>query len=236
MVLHGLFGMLDNWVTIAKKLSDDYRLVLVDQRNHGRSFHSDEFTYQLLADDLAALLDTLDLDAAHIIGHSMGGKTAMEFAQRYPDRCKSLMVVDIAPRVYPDGHSSIFEAIFAMDLTKVTKRSDADEQLAESISDWSVRQFLLKNLNRQPDGFSWKANFQSLYDNYGHMKGAITLEDTLDIPALFVRGSRSDYITDEDMELIHRYFAKAELITLDAGHWVHAERPQELMGIIRDFI
>lgn len=237
IILHGLFGMLDNWVSIAKQLSDTYRIYLIDQRNHGRSFHSSEFDYSLLADDLTCWMDHVGLDTAHIVGHSMGGKVAMQFAQNYPNRCQSLMVLDIAPRGYEDGHSLLFDAILSLDLSQVGKRSDADQLLSSKVPDWGVRQFLLKNLSRADHNqWEWRANFPILKDNYHHISGAIDYKQTLSLPTLLVRGARSGYVLDSDLDDLRHYFSEAKMVDVDAGHWIHAEKKVEMIEIIRDYI
>lgn len=236
IILHGLFGMLDNWQTIGKQLAQDYRVILVDQRNHGKSFHSDEFSYDLLADDLKALMTELELSSAHIIGHSMGGKTAMSFAAKYPDMIDSLIVVDIAPKEYEGGHEELFEAILAIDVEAISSRKEVDEQLKLSIPDMGVRLFLMKNLTRKPEtGYQWKANFTVLNDEYAQLMD-FNIAGVHVVPSLFIRGQKSNYILEEDEELIYDLFPLAVIEDIeDAGHWIHAEQPQLFLDLVTDY-
>ncbi|MEM1119932.1 MAG: alpha/beta fold hydrolase [Bacteroidota bacterium] len=238
IILHGLFGTLDNWQTIAKKLAENYTVYLIDQRNHGRSPHSDEFNYEVMAEDLQAFMESQWIYEAHIIGHSMGGKAAMQFALNYPDMVNQLVVVDIAPKAYTGGHHAIFEALFGLDLAKVDNRKTADQLLQTKIADFGVRQFLLKNLTRKKEGgFRWKMNLPVIYQNYPRLMAAITSSDTFDHPTLFIRGGASDYVQEEDMTGINNLFPKAQLTTVEnAGHWVHAVAPLALLKLVTDFL
>ena len=237
IILHGLFGMLDNWRTFARKMEADYQLILVDQRNHGKSFHSDDFNYHLLAEDLHEFIHELGLDRFHLMGHSMGGKSAIEFTRHYYNHVNKLIVVDIAPKQYPRGHDTIFNAVLSMDIENLSSRSEADEVMAASIHHFAIRQFLLKNLSRNPQGgYRWKANFQSLCDNYEDIMTAIDIQYPISTPTLFVRGTKSGYITEEDKNVLSRQFSDHQIGDIDAGHWVHAERPEELEALVRRFL
>lgn len=237
IVLHGLFGMLDNWATVGRELSQHYQVFLVDQRNHGKSPHSTDFNYELLAEDIDSFMADMDLTQAHLIGHSMGGKSVMQFAQKHPEKCLSMTVIDIAPKSYKAGHNEIFEAIESMDLVKISNRKEADAQLARGIKDMGIRQFLLKNLGRNEEKeFAWKANFSSLRSNYESIIGNIEYIQQSSVKSLFVRGTRSHYILPEDDQLIKEYFSNARIEDLDTGHWIHAEQPKALMNIIMEFI
>ena len=237
IILHGLFGMLDNWATVGKNLADRYKVYLIDQRNHGKSFHSSINNYDVLSDDLLQFMDTHHIDKAHILGHSMGGKTVMQFGQKYPERCHSILIVDIAPQKYKESHTEIFDAILSIDLKSINTRKEAEEQLSEHIDEEGVRQFLLKNLGRDADkGFVWKCNFESLYINYNLILSNVIYYATQDIPALFIYGTRSNYVVPSDESDIKKMFSKAEIVPIDAGHWIHAEKPMELIEIIIDFI
>jgi len=237
IILHGLFGMLDNWQTVGKQLAEDYQVILVDQRNHGKSFHSEEMSYRLMAEDLKELLDELMLESAHIVGHSMGGKTAMTFSTIYPALTKSLVVVDIAPRTYRGGHEALFKALLAVDINHVSSRKEVDEQLSQSIDDDGVRLFLMKNLTRNPEGgYRWKANFKALYKHYDQLMASKISGSTVK-PTLFIKGGASDYIRVEDEALIYDLFPLAEIEDVEgAGHWVHAVKPKELLEIVRSFL
>jgi len=238
IILHGLFGTLDNWQTIARQLSEEYLVYLVDQRNHGRSPHTDEFDYALLAEDLKDFMKSQGMSQATIIGHSMGGKTAMQFAISYPEMVTSLVVVDIAPKAYEGGHQEIFDALLAVDLKKVDSRKQADEQLAVAIPDFGVRQFLLKNLTRNKEGsYQWKMNLPAIYKNYQNILANIIPNEPYTGPSLFISGSRSEYIRKDDESLIMGIFPKAKIVTISgAGHWVHAEAPKALRSEFENFM
>lgn len=238
IILHGLFGTLDNWQTLAKRWATEFTVLIVDQRNHGRSPHSDAHTYPLMAQDLQEFMQRNGLPMAHILGHSMGGKTAMQFALHHPDMIDKLVVVDMAPKAYPGGHTTILKALNALDLHSLEDRQQADTQLAMSIPQKGIRQFLLKNLTRSPEGgYRWKINLPVLTNHYSDMIRNIDLDDVLEKPALFIRGDRSDYVEDEDILTILDYFPLARLETISpAGHWVHAEQPDKLYQLVRDFL
>ena len=234
IILHGLFGMLDNWQTFAKALSSSHQVYIIDQRNHGKSLHSEEFSYPLIASDVATFLKSQHITAAHIIGHSMGGKTAMQFAHDYPQQALSLQVIDIAPIEYMASHLGIFNAIQSIDLDQLTNRKEADLRLSEKISAVAIRQFLLKNLSRTSEGFSWKANFSSLYKNYHNILGPLDLTHPIKLSSTFIYSTSSGYLEEKDIPYIQEYFPKATFVPLDAGHWIHAEKPNELLTIIGD--
>ncbi len=237
IILHGLFGMLDNWKTIARKLQDEYQVILVDQRNHGKSMRSDTFSYEVMAEDVITLMDHLALDKAIILGHSMGGKTAIQTAYSYPERIQKLIVVDIVPKTYRRGHDEIFEAISTVPIRKITNRKEAEGYLTPHVSNMGVRQFLLKNLHRNADGsFEWKANFDVLHKEYDKMVSGLQLDETIDTPSLFIRGTRSNYISDEDIVTLNETFNNVETVDIEASHWVHAERPAELLDALRTFL
>lgn len=237
IILHGLFGMLDNWNSIGSQLANNYTIYLVDQRDHGRSDKSTEFGYELLAEDLKIFCDQQGLKKVSLIGHSMGGKTAMIFADLYPDMIDKMMVVDIAPKSYAGGHEYIFEAILNVPIDEISKRSEVDELLSTHIENLGVRQFLMKNLTRKKEGgFEWKANFQLLFDSYEEIKGIPILKKNNNQDILFIKGEKSDYILPEDEELIREYYPSARIeIIKDAGHWVHAQKPKELLDSIYSF-
>jgi pimeloyl-ACP methyl ester carboxylesterase len=225
---------LDNWQTIAKKLAEDYMVYIIDLRNHGKSPHAAPMTYPQMAEDIQQFLENNWIYEANIIGHSMGGKVAMQLALSYPDLVKSLIVVDIAPKQYPGGHYEIFDALFALDLTKVEGRNDADNFLKERIKDFGVRQFLLKNLSRNKEGgYRWKMNLPVIYDHYQDILAPIQADEPFEKPTLFIRGGQSDYIQADDLDTITELFPVAMIDTvLDAGHWVHAQAPEELMSMV----
>ncbi len=238
IILHGLFGTLDNWQTIAKKLAENYSVYLLDLRNHGRSPHDDTFDYPVMAEDVRMFMEDNWIHAATVLGHSMGGKVAMQLAINYPDLIEKLIVVDIAPKVYVGGHETIFNALLGLELSTIIDRKAADLFLQSRIEDFGVRQFLLKNLTRnKAGGYQWKMNLPVIYDNYQAILGNIEGDDTCDAPTLFIRGAKSNYVADDDLSLIQTYFPNSALQTVEnAGHWVHAEAPADLLGKVRAFM
>lgn len=237
LILHGLFGFSDNWQTIAKGLSENHLVITPDLRNHGRSPHVSTNTYPDMAEDLHTFMEQHWIFSAALVGHSMGGKAAMQLALSYPDTVERLVVVDIAPGRAEDNHSSIFDALHSMDLSKMTTRQEAETYLAGRIPDMGTRQFLLKNITREENGrFTWKINLPVLWKSYEDILAPVT-GPPFDKPALFIRGSRSDYIKDSDFPLIKSLFPQAELVTVaGAGHWVHADKPAELLEILKRFL
>ena len=236
VILHGLFGTMDNWRTMARKLAEEYQVILVDLRNHGRSFWSDQFNYELLAQDVIGVMDHLGLSQASIAGHSMGGKVSFQLAQNFQDRIDKLIVLDIGFRGYPGGHESIFNAVLGLDLKEIRTRSEADRRLAKAIQDPAIRQFLLKSLKRDVnEGFIWKTNFESLYSNYEQILSPVTINEII-APTLIVRGSRSPYISDNDIIDINSILPDVQFVTTEAGHWLHVEQPGELFTEMSRFL
>lgn len=238
VILHGVFGLSDNWVSIAKKLEKEFAVYLPDFRNHGQSPHSNDFSYAFLVKDVKELLDDLSLDKAIIIGHSMGGKVAMQFVSDYPERIYKLVVVDIAPRYYTTNHKKIIDGLRSLDLKKIIKRNEADEQLSYYIEDEGARQFLLKNLYRKEDGsFNLRFNLDVIDEKIESIGEALKLNNPIHIPALFIKGGSSDYITLDDEVEIRKVFVNSKIVTIDnAGHWVHAEQPQNFLNVLIDFL
>jgi pimeloyl-ACP methyl ester carboxylesterase len=238
VILHGLFGASDNWFTLAKYLGENFKVYAVDQRNHGRSPHSDEFDYRTMAGDLNGLLGHEGLRSAFLLGHSMGGKTAMEFSLSNPEMVDKLIVVDIAPRAYPPMHDQIFQAMFALKLDKFKMRSELDRALSQYIGDYAVRQLLLKNVVRDDAGdFKWRIDVAAIRKNYDKINEAIDGERHFRKPTLFIRGSRSTYIREDDISQIKSIFPCAEVVLIEnAGHWVHAESPREFVAVVVEFL
>lgn len=239
VILHGLFGSLDNWQTMARKLSDEgYQVYTVDLRNHGKSIHTDDATIQLMAKDVAAFIRANGLSDITLIGHSMGGKTAMQLAFSQPELIKRLVVVDIAPKPYLPHHNTYFEAMLAMDLSAIKSRKEAQEVLKQNVKNIGVLQFLLKNLDRKKEGgFEWKFNLKSLYENYDQLLSGIISSNQFLQPSLFMRGALSDYISNSDFDDIVQSFPKATLSTIEgAGHWIHAEAPNEFFNSLTNFL
>ncbi len=237
VILHGLFGMLDNWKSFARAISEEYRVILVDQRNHGRSFHHDEMNYRVMAEDLKHLMDALSLDQAIVLGHSMGGKTAMEFAKTYPASVKKLIVVDIGPQAYPAGHGFIFDALKSISVDQLESRSDAQKQLAEGVEDKGIQLFLLKNLKRNSDGsYSWRMNLSAIEAHYEEILSGIEIDTPIEPPTLFINGTQSKYIRSRDEYQIRNKFTQVEFQKIDAGHWVHAEAPEAFYHIVKEYL
>jgi len=236
VVLHGLFGYSDNWQTHAKKLSEYYQVILVDQRNHGHSPWSEEFTYDFLVDDLKVLVDDLKLEKIILLGHSMGGKTAMRYAQRYPNDLEKLIVVDIGVKRYPAHHDQILDGLRAVETKNLSSRSLAEEQMEPFIPSYGIRQFLLKNLYWKEKGkLEWRMNIPVLEREMGNVLVGLPDEEVF-TPTLFIRGLSSDYILDEDITLLENRFPDMQLVSIEnAGHWVHAEAPEEFIEAVLSF-
>jgi pimeloyl-ACP methyl ester carboxylesterase len=238
LILHGLFGTLDNWQTMGRALSNDFTVFLLDLRNHGRSPHVDDHTYPALAEDVRRFMETHWMyDGANVIGHSMGGKTAMQLALTYPELVRRLVVVDIAPKPYQGSHHEILSALDSLPLSEIDSRQAAEEHLARTLPDAGIRQFLMKNLTREKDGrFVWKMNLPVLLRHYPDVLAPVDGEP-FEHPALFLRGGRSAHVLPSDEATIMRLFPAAVIRTLpDAGHWVHADAPMDMLALVRDFL
>ncbi len=238
IILHGLFGSLENWRTLSRLFSRCYRVLALDQRNHGESPHSDEFDYAVLAQDVREFMDQQHLASAYVLGHSMGGKTAMELALTHPDRVDKLVVVDIAPRAYPRGHDAIFDALLSLRPPAFQRRKDVDAALAKKLADPALRQFLLKNLARQTNGtFEWRIGLDEIHRHYGKIAQAVDAGRPFAKPTLFIRGARSEYIRDRDREAIRRLFPYSRLVTVPGvGHWIHVEARRRFARIVLTFL
>lgn len=237
VILHGLFGSADNWFSIARELQEDFTLYLVDQRNHGDSPQSNEWNYQVMVSDLIQLLDEQGLEKIFLMGHSMGGKTAMNFVLSYPERVEKLIVADIAPRYYPVHHQEILKGLNSLSLTQIQSRKEADEKLAEYIPEAGIRQFLLKSLGRDETGFVWKVNLAAITENIEEVGQQLESEAQYEGKTLFLAGAKSDYITDEDCQEIYSFFPNYQLIRVpNAGHWLHAEQPKAVIKEITNFL
>lgn len=238
IILHGVFGSSDNWLTPAKMLSDRGKLYLIDQRNHGQSPKDDEFNNKVMAEDLKEFVDEHDLKKSILIGHSMGGKVAMTFAALYPQLLSKLIVVDIAPKYYPPHHQKILEGLHAIDLKELENRQQADEIFSQYEPELGVRQFLLKNLYRnQENEFSWRINLPVISQKIDNVGEALDEKSKISIPTLFIRGANSRYIKEADELLIRKIFSDVRIETIEgAGHWVQAEKPKEFVEVVRKFI
>ncbi len=229
--------MLDNWHTIAATMGNSFQVWTLDQRNHGKSPHTEDMSFKLMSADLDEFISQNNIPPCYLIGHSMGGKTAMQFAFDYPEKLVKLIIADIAPKGYDTSHDHIIEVLESVDFTKVNRRADAEAMLRLKIQDEGTVQFLLKNLNRNGDKYEWKMNLEAIKNHYDAIIGPVELGKVFDKPALFIKGGASDYITEGDKPEIKRQFPNAEFITFEGiGHWVHAEAPQLFMDTVIDFI
>ncbi len=238
LILHGFFGMGDNWKSLGNRFSEKYQVHLIDQRNHGRSFHSPEFNYKLMVEDLKNYIEYHNLNKVNLIGHSMGGKTTMLFAVSYPQFVKKLIVADIAPKFYPAHHQFILKALQAVDFSQVKTRNDIDAIFKEYIPEIGIRQFLLKNVFRKSDNsFNYRFNLESLTNNIEEIGAELTPMSQFEGDVLFLKGENSGYISADDEDLIHSHFPNSKLdIISKAGHWLHAENPMEFFSKVNDFL
>ncbi|WP_026997469.1 alpha/beta fold hydrolase [Flectobacillus major] len=240
IILHGIFGSSDNWLTIGKVLGEKNRIYMVDQRNHGQSPRSDVFNYEVMADDLKEFIDEHQLKNPIIVGHSMGGKTVMQFAMNYPDAFAKMIVVDIAPKYYPVHHSMILQGLAAIDLPNLASRTEANEILKRFEEQEGVRQFLLKNLWRNPEKgnqFDWRINVPVIAKNIDVVGHELANEKAIQQPVLFIRGENSHYIQPEDERKIWELFPNYELVSIvGAGHWVQADQPQAFIETVNQFV
>lgn len=237
IILHGLFGSSDNWQTLAKVFTDHHKVYLVDQRNHGHSGFSDEMDYDVMADDLKELIITEQIHKPDIIGHSMGGKTVLFFAQRYPELIDRMIIVDMGLKKYPPHHDLIFEALLSVDLDKIKSRKEAEEIMKMKITDFSVMQFLLKNLYwSEKEKLDWRFNLQVLYREIEQILAAVPA-GKINVPTLFIRGEKSNYILESDYESIREQIPDVQFITIkNVGHWVHAEAPKEFADVVKNYL
>ncbi len=239
IILHGFLGMSDNWKSLGMQFAEaGFQVHLVDQRNHGHSFWADRFDYPSLAEDLLYYLDHHRIIRTALLGHSMGGKTAMLFACMFPERVDHLLVADIAPKTYPPHHKYILDALNALPAGDLTSRNQADTLLSESIRDWGIRQFLLKNLYWvKPGQLGFRMNLPVLSQSMEAIGAPLPAGARYDGPVLFLRGGKSPYISDDDLHGIRAHFPNARLETLaGAGHWLHAEKPEEFFGLSLEFM
>ena len=253
VIVHGLYGSSDNWLTVAKKLSIEYKVFMIDQRNHGRSPNSNEHNYELLKNDLVEFFDQQNIEKAILIGHSMGGKTAMSFAADYPERIEKLIVVDIAPKDYfllNDEsqfylHNNILRAMLEIDFSRIESRKDVENYLNERIDGTQIVQFLLKNVqrNKETHHFEWRLNVPVLYENLDEIISGVDARwfdyrlPIYNYPVLFIKGTDSNYILPEDYASIRRIYPEAQITEIpNAGHWLHAEQPQLFMEAVWRFL
>ncbi|MCD4678812.1 MAG: alpha/beta fold hydrolase [Bacteroidales bacterium] len=240
IILHGLFGMSDNWVTFGKQLAKEYEVFIPDLRNHGRSPHSNEFDYTFLLNDLVEFIQEQNLHDIILIGHSMGGKVAMLAALHHPEIIKKLIVLDISPvsKTPSPEIMQIIEAIKTLDLCGLDSRVEIKKQLAGIIEKRKIVEFLLKNIQRlESNTFSWKFNVASISENLGKIADGIETEIIFSKPTLVIGGEKSDYITGENIYQVFQNFPEARIdVISNAGHWLHVDAPEELLDIVMDFL
>jgi len=238
IVLHGLFGLSDNLASFAKQMAEDYEVFVIDQRNHGQSPHSDDFSYGDMSNDLLEFIEDYELSDVALLGHSMGGKTAMNFACEHPEHVEKLIVVDIGPKAYPPHHEQILAALFSIDLQAVKTRKEAEAKMAETIKDFATSQFLLKNLYWEtPEQLGWRMDLDSISKNIENVGQELDPRKSFGKPTLFMRGGLSNYILDTDWADIVKQFPQAKLVTIEgSGHWVHAEKPELFLSEVKKFL
>ncbi|WP_422106062.1 alpha/beta fold hydrolase [Winogradskyella sp.] len=239
VILHGFLGMGDNWKTLARQFSESgFQVHLVDQRNHGRSFHDEDFDYELMVKDLKHYCEEHNLSDIVLLGHSMGGKTAMLFATTYPELVHKLLVADISPRYYPIHHDAILKGLSRLDFSKIKSRGEADKVLSDYVPEVGTRMFLLKNLYWVEKGqLGLRINLPILKEYVSEVGEALPAHATFAKDTIFLRGDHSEYIGEQDEVIIHRHFPNSKIITIaNAGHWLHAENPKEFYKAVINFV
>ncbi len=238
VILHGLFGDLNNWRAQADRLAEHYRVHSMDLRNHGASPHVAGMTYSQIAADVAFTCDSMKITSTHIIGHSMGGKTAMQLALSRPNLVDRLVVVDIGPRRYPHHHNNIIQGLQQLNATSLNSRTQADELLQHFVAESGTRSFLLKNLKRsQNNEYRLRVNLDEIVSGYDDIADHITSDTPFEKPVLFIKGAESDYLTEADRAPIAALFTQPALKTIaGASHWPHSEKPDVIYKILADFL
>ncbi|MBT8317373.1 MAG: alpha/beta fold hydrolase [Lutibacter sp.] len=238
LILHGYFGMSDNWKSLGNKFAEHFEVHLIDQRNHGRSFHTDEFDYELLVEDVHQYILQKELTNVFVLGHSMGGKVAMQFAVTYPELVNKLIVADISPKYYKPHHEYILAALNSVNFTLHNTRKKVEEVLRIYIKEAGIIQFLLKNVYWKSKGkLAFRINLHSLTENNAEVGEALPSFTHFEGPTLFLSGENSDYITEEDIPLIAAHFSKYKIVTVKkAGHWLHAENPTQFYNEVVSFL
>ncbi|MFN8432118.1 MAG: alpha/beta fold hydrolase [Spirosomataceae bacterium] len=237
VILHGVFGSSDNLFTVSKNIAEaGFEVFTLDARNHGQSPRGTDFNYEVMAEDLDEFLKNNEIHEPVLVGHSMGGKTVMTYAQKYSNYSK-IIVVDIAPRFYPTHHDHILAGLAAINLHEIQNRKDAEEIFSQFVSDFGEKQFILKNLYRTDEGgFDWRINVPVISENIYLIGQEILMENTVSKPALLVRGSESSYVSDTDFQNFKEGFPNGGLLTIEgANHWVHATKPKEFVDAVVNF-
>ncbi len=240
VILHGLFGISDNWVTFGRRLGEEYSVFIPDLRNHGQSPHSNLFDYPLMVEDIYEFAEEQGLDEFILMGHSLGGKIAMEFASLYPEKVQKLIVVDISLRRYSGDrdHQRLINAMLQVDFARAASRSDVERQLAETVDSSKIRQFLLKNVYwRDKTTMGWRLNLTAINDNLSFIFDSVGKGAPFQGPALFIRGEHSDYVLVEDEPMIRQHFPASSIKTISgASHWVHADAPEAFYQVVETYL
>ena len=235
LILHGFLGSGDNWISVSRKLNDiGFTIHLIDQRNHGRSFHSEKFDYELMCEDLFNYIEYYNVINPILIGHSMGGKTAMRFSLKYPELIYKLIVLDTSPREYPVLHQAIIDSLKEIDLSIYNTRNSVDDKLKESIKQKDLRNFLMKNIYRTNDGkLSFRFNLRSLSKNIGNIGKKIESDNQFNADVIFIKGENSEYINESDKESIKILFPNSKFYIIpNAGHWLHVDNPNDFLSVL----
>jgi esterase len=233
IIIHGLLGSLDNFQTIAKQLSETYRVWLLDMRNHGRSFHSEEMNYEVMVEDVHEFMKSNQLAHAHLIGHSMGGKVAMNFALTYPELVNDLIIIDIGPKKYEGDHQVILQTMKDISLNDFSERGEIEAQISERIHSQKIVQLMMKNLGRDQNSFFWKPNVEVILNNYRLLMDTIPSHQIFNGKTVFIKGENSNYIEVDELEDFRKYFPEAQMMIVPhAGHWVHADQPKVFLQLL----
>ncbi|WP_293955050.1 MULTISPECIES: alpha/beta fold hydrolase [unclassified Sphingobacterium] len=238
IVLHGLFGMADNWGSFGRGFGEKRQVHLLDLRNHGRSFHSDNMSIEVMVDDLLTYIASIGTDKIVLLGHSLGGKVAMQFAIDHSEKIEKLIIADIAPKAYPPHHEDIFDALSAVAITTLETRKDVQDTIEQYLSDPGVIQFLLKNVYiREDRKLDWRFNLDVLKNKYTEFITVAIKSGIYNGATLFLAGEKSRYILPEDRIKIKEQFPNAEFKTIpNAGHWVQAENPKVFDAFVAEFL
>ena len=239
LILHGFLGSGDNWISIARKLNfEGYTVHLIDQRNHGRSYHTENFDYQLMSNDLLKYIEYYKIKDPILIGHSMGGKTVMKFSLEFPKLVQKLFVLDISPKEYPTHHQSIMDSLESLDFNSLNTRKEINNKLKKSIEQSALRNFLLKNIYRKDNKrFDFRFNLKSLSKNINKIGEKVDSAEKFTGEVYFFKGSRSEYIMHSDQDLIYKLFPKSKFIKIqNAGHWLHVDNPNDFLSELLSLI
>lgn len=238
LVFHGLFGMLDNWGSFAKEVSENFPVHIIDLRNHGKSFHSEDMSHDDLANDILRYMEHYSIEKAHLLGHSLGGKAVMQFAISYAQKVEKLVVVDISPKAYPPHHQGIIKALESVNFNEVTSRGEVEEMLSKYIPEKSVIFFLAKSLYWTDEKkLAWRFNLKTLSEKYNDFVSNAIKFGVFTGETLFISGAQSNYILPQDEYLIKQQFPNSQIVKINnAGHWVQAENPQDFNQVVKEFL